>query len=170
MYGSYFGFLATGSGDSETCDKKKAVCCLCKVVLSYSGNKTNSVTHLEHHCPAEYFLKESGRTSSSSSSTQATLPATRTHSQTLPMTSSRHKELVNAVHSISKDLLPLSAVEGTGTHAVTKLPDATLVGWLLFPRGKKVLSKAIWCRRDFDPFRPLLHCHNNFVAIKRQQV
>ena len=96
------------------CDQKKAVC-LCKVVSSYSGNTTNFVTHLEHHHPAEYssFLKESGRTSGSSSSTQATLPATRTHSQTLPKTSSRHKELVNAVHSISKDLLPSSAVEGS---------------------------------------------------------
>lgn len=100
------------------CDKKKVVCRLRKVVSSYSGNTTNFATHLEHHHPAEYssFLKESGRTSDSSSSTQATLVATRTHSQTLPKTSGCHKELVNTVvHYISKDLLPLSAVEGTGT-------------------------------------------------------
>ena len=33
----YFGFLVTGSGDSVTCDKKKAVCRLCMVVSPYSG-------------------------------------------------------------------------------------------------------------------------------------
>ena len=55
--------------------------------------------------------------------------------------------------------------------AVIKLPDATLVGWLLlYYWGKKVLSKAIWCRRDFDPFRPLLHCHNNFVRSYQKTV
>ena len=67
----YFGFLATGSGDSEMCDKKKAVCRLCMVVSPYSGNTTNFATHLEHHHLVEYssFLKESGRTGGSSSST-----------------------------------------------------------------------------------------------------
>ena len=96
------------------CDKKKVVCRLHKVVSSYSGNTTNFATHLEHHHSAEYssFLKESGRTSGSSSSTQATLAATRTQSQTLPKTSGCHKDTVT--HSISKDLLPLSAVEGSG--------------------------------------------------------
>ena len=72
------------------CDKKKVVCRLRKVVSSYSGNTTNFATHVEeHHHSAEYsfFLKESGRTSGSSSSTQATLAATCTHSQTLPKTS-----------------------------------------------------------------------------------
>ena len=40
--------------------------------------------------------------------------------------------------------------------------------WLVVsPLGqKKVLSKAIWCRMEFHPFRPPLHCHNSFVAIK----
>ena len=101
------------------CDKKKVVCRLRKVVSSYSGNTTNFATHLEeHHHSAEYssFLKESGRTSGSSSSTQVTVATTRTHLQTLPKTSGCHKELVNTVtHSIYKDLLPLSAVEGSGT-------------------------------------------------------
>ena len=57
----YFCFLATGSGDGETFDKK-AVCRLCKVVSPYSGNTTNFATHLEHHHPVEYsaFLEESG--------------------------------------------------------------------------------------------------------------
>ena len=55
----YFGFLATVSGDSETFDKKKAVCRLCKVVLPYSGNTTNFATHLEHHHPAEYSAENS---------------------------------------------------------------------------------------------------------------
>ena len=51
---------------------------------------------------------------------------------------------------------------------VTKLPDAKplkLVGCYT-PQGKKVLTKEIWCRRNFNTFRPLLHCHNNFVAVK----
>ena len=126
----YFGFLATGSGDGETFDKKKAVCRLCKVVSPYSGNTTNFATHLEHHHPAEYsaFLEESGRRTSarsaggSSSSTQVTLQATFTRSQPLPKTSSRHKELVNAVgRFISKDLLPLSAVEGVGFRSLMEL-------------------------------------------------
>ena len=64
-----FGFLATGSGNDETFDKKKAVCRLCKVISPYSGNTTNFVTHLEHHHPAEYsaFLEESGRRTSARS-------------------------------------------------------------------------------------------------------
>ena len=63
-----FSFVATGSGDSETFDKKKAVCRLCKVVSPYSGNTTNFATHLEHHHPAEYsaFLEESSRRTSAS--------------------------------------------------------------------------------------------------------
>ena len=91
------------------------------------GNTTNFATHLEHHHPAEYssFLKESGRTSGSSSSTQATLPTTlRAHSQPLPKTSSRHKELVNAVgRFISKDLLPVSAVEGVGFRSLMEITE-----------------------------------------------
>ena len=127
-----FGFLATGSGDSETFDKKKAVCCLCKVLSPYSaGNTTNFTTHLEHHHPAKYSvsLEESGRRTSanaggSSSSTQVTLLATLTHSQPLPMTSSCYKELVNAVgRFISKDLLPLSAVEVVGFCSLMELTE-----------------------------------------------
>ena len=34
----YFGFLATRSGDSETFDKKKAGCRLCKVVSPWEHN------------------------------------------------------------------------------------------------------------------------------------
>ena len=93
----------------------------------YSGNATNFSTHLEHHHPAEYssFLKESGRTSGSSSSTQVTLPTTlHTHSQPLPKTSSHHKELVNAVgRFISKDLLPLSAVEEVGFRSLLEITE-----------------------------------------------
>ena len=108
------------------CDKKKAVCRLCMVVSPYSGNTTNFATHLEHHHPAEYpFLKESGRTSGSSSSTQATLPTTlRAHLPALPKTSSRHKELVNTVgRFISKDLLPVSAVEGVGFRSLMEITE-----------------------------------------------
>jgi len=43
-----FGLLATGSGDSETLDKKKAVCRLCKVVSPYSGNTTNFAIGIAH--------------------------------------------------------------------------------------------------------------------------
>ena len=124
-----FGLLATGSGDCETFDEKKVVCHLRKVVSPYYGNTTNFASHLEHHHPAEYsaFLEESGRRTSasasgSSSSTQATLQATLTQSQPLSKTSSHHKELVNAVgRVISKDLLPLSAVEGVGFHSLMGL-------------------------------------------------
>ena len=59
-----------------------------------------------------------------SSSTQATLLAILTRSQPLPKTSSHHKELVNAVgHFISKDLLPLSAVEGAGFRSLMELTE-----------------------------------------------
>lgn len=41
----YFGLLATGSGECETLDEKKAVCHLCKVVSPYSENMTNFASH-----------------------------------------------------------------------------------------------------------------------------
>ena len=96
----------TWTGDSETFDKKKANCRLCKVMWQslYSGNTTNFAAHLEHHHPAEYpaFLKESGRKTSasasgSSSSMWATLQADLTRFHPSPKTSSHHKKLVNAV-------------------------------------------------------------------------
>ena len=56
---------------------------------------------------------------------QATLQATLTRSQPLPKTSSRHKELVNAVSRfISKDLLPLLAVEGIGFRSLVEITES----------------------------------------------
>jgi len=117
-------------------DKKQANCCLCKVKWQslYSGNTTNFVTHLEHHHPAEYpaFLKESGRktsasasasASASSSSMRATLQANLTRLQPGPKTSSRHKELVNAVAwSFHYQGSPsLISIEGIGFHSLTDI-------------------------------------------------
>ena len=52
----YYGFLATGSGDGETFDKKAAVCHLCKVVSPYSGNTTNFATHLKTVPPTTQYI------------------------------------------------------------------------------------------------------------------
>ena len=98
----------------------------------YSGNTTNFAAHLEHHHPAEYpaFLKESGRKTSasasasgSSSSMRATLQADLTRFHPSPKTSSRHKELVNAVaRSIHYQGSPsLISVEGIGFHSLTEI-------------------------------------------------
>ena len=53
-----FSFVATGSGDSETFDKKKAVCRLCKVVSPYSGNTTNFAIGIAHPLLLSVTLKE----------------------------------------------------------------------------------------------------------------
>ena len=42
--------------------------------------------------------------------------------------------------------------------------------WLLFPWNKKFLVRQFGAGGDFHPFGPLLHCHNNFVAIITQRL
>ena len=178
----YFGFLATGSRDIETCDKKKPFFRLCIVMLPYSGNTTNFSTHLEHHHPAEYssLLKESGKTSGSSSSTQVTLPTTLyTHLQPLPKTSSHHKELVNAVGCfISKDL-SLLAVEGVGFRSLMEITEPhfsvpsrkyiiqTVIPSLYLQEIKRVettLAQAEYCSFATDLWTAKYHNHS-YISI-----
>ena len=127
----YFGFPAQ-SGEFIEKDKrlrKEVFCKLCKRSLSYKGNTTNMIVHLQYHHAAAYSELETPMKSKSGFK----LSATRLNGQCsiedsfkklLPLSrsSSRWKALTNAVcYFLAKDLHPVATVNDPGFQHMLKV-------------------------------------------------
>ena len=67
----YFGFRTNGS---EIIDKKKLTCRLCSTVITYSGNTTNQMYHLQKEHMQQYReIKEMKEHEESTTSKEASL-------------------------------------------------------------------------------------------------
>ena len=121
---NHFGFPAR-SGKFIQKDKrlrKEVFCKICKHPLSYKGNTTNMIVHLQSRHSAEFSeiadqLKSSGSTHSSASlpTDQPLITDSIKRLTPLSRSSSRWKALTNSVcYFLAKDLHPLSTVNDQG--------------------------------------------------------
>ena len=121
---NHFGFPAR-SGKFIQKDKrlrKEVYCKLCKRSLSYKGNTTNMIVHLQSRHSAVYSeivdqLKTTGSTHSSAPlpKDQSSIEDSFKKLTPLPRSSSRWKALTNSVcYFLAKDLQPLSTANDQG--------------------------------------------------------
>ena len=121
---NHFGFPAR-SGKFIQKDKrlrKEVYCKLCKRSLSYKGNTTNMIVHLQSRHSAAYSeivdqLKTTGNAHSSASlsKNQPSIEDSFNKLAPLPRSSSRWKALTNSIcYFLAKDLHPLSTVYDQG--------------------------------------------------------
>ena len=121
---NYFGFPAR-SGKFVQKDKrlrKEVYCKVCQRPLSYKGNMTNMIVHLQSHHSAVYSEIADQLKCGSAHSSLASLPKDQLSIRDsfkkltpLPRSSSRWKALTNSVcYFLAKDLHPLSTVNDKG--------------------------------------------------------
>ena len=155
---AYFGFML--DSDGVISDKKKMVCWICRTVIAYSGNTSNTTYHLQRMHSNEYekYLKTSGKTnssdiSSSDSSKQAsedasepkqiTLGAVFKRAAPLPSKSPRYSSLLRAtMNFVFQTLQPLSTVDEPAFHNLLQvakpkfqLPHHTFIASKVLPEA-----------------------------------
>ena len=142
---NHFGFPAR-SGKFIQKDKrlrKEVYCKLCKRSLSYKGNTTNMIVHLQSRHSAVYSETVDQLKTTGSAHSSAPLPKDQSSIEDsfkkltpLPRSSSRWKALTNSVcYFLAKDLQPLSTANDQGFLHILKVfeprytpPDRTTFG------------------------------------------
>ena len=169
-------------------DKKKRTnvyCKLCPKVLKYSGNTTNMRYHLELNHRAQFLLlqenkkKESGESSTSSDSGQASVKDMLSQSNSLPTSSARWNHLTQSVcYFIAKDMQPIDTINDTGFRKMLKQfepryipPDRKTVSNKYLPemlqteknRVQKLLESALFfaCTTDLWTSR----AHHAYISV-----
>ena len=121
---NHFGFPARSGKfiQKDKCIQKEVYCKLCKRSLSYKGNTTNMIVHLQSRHSAVYSeivdqLKTTGSAHSSAllPKDQSSIEDSFKKLTPLPHSSSRWKALTNSVgYFLAKDLQPLSIANNQG--------------------------------------------------------
>ena len=169
-------------------DKKKRTivyCKLCPKVLKYSGNTTNMRYHLELNHRAQFLIlqenkkKESGESSTSSDSGQASVKDMLSQSNSLPTSSARWNHLTQSVcYFIAKDMHPIDTINDTGFRKMLKQfepryipPDRKTVSNKYLPemlqmeknRVQKLLESALFfaCTTDLWTSR----AHHAYISV-----
>ena len=154
----HFGFPGNAAGTIVS--KQHAVCHICNQDMSYKNNTTNLFSHLECHHREEYAkLRKTGPTTTETQ--QPSIAESFAHAVPLGASSTRHKQLVDAVGMfIIRDLRPLSVVEGEGFCRLMtvaeprfKLPSRTHFSQAVIP------TKYVEVRREMEAFlHTVQHC------------
>ena len=119
----FFGFPARDGKFLESNKKKRqsVYCKLCKQVLSYKGNTTNMLVHLQYYHKGEYSdissktTVNAGRMSTQLQEGQRSITEAFEQLSPIPRSSSRWKSLTNSVcYCIAKDMLPFDCVNDSG--------------------------------------------------------
>ena len=157
---SYFGFLARDGGFIEK-DKKKrqtVYCKLCNHGLSYNGNTTNMLVHLQYKHKEKYTAVTSKATLDTgvpSQSVQHSMTAVFQQLSPISRSSSRWKALTDSVcFCIAKDMLPYDTVTDLGFRHMLHTfeprcvpPDRTTIARhympLLYEREKAKVTSAM---------------------------
>ena len=107
---NYFGFHTDKDGIKD--DEKRVVCRLCERSIAFSGNTTNLKQHLQNHHPSVL----SSYSTSDESSRRTTLESMAfIPKKKFSAGSKRSLNITDGlVEFISKDMMPISIVEGNG--------------------------------------------------------
>ena len=121
---NYFGFHTDKDGIKD--DEKRVVCRLCERLIAFSGNTTNLKQHLQNHHPSVL----SSYSTNDESSRQTTLESMAfIPKKKFSAGSKRSQNITDGlVEFISKDMMPISIVEGKGLINFLKIlePQYTL--------------------------------------------